>query len=82
MQAGERKLLPAVRAADAGTLIIADGFSCRGQIAAGTDRRALHLAQVLQLAIREGSQGPAVSPPEGGAAAAGASAVIRRMIRA
>jgi hypothetical protein len=39
-----------VRDADPGTLIIADGFSCREQIEQGTGHRALHLAQVLQLA--------------------------------
>jgi Fe-S oxidoreductase len=50
---GERALLPAVRAADAEALIIADGFSCREQIAQTTDRRALHLAQVLQMALHE-----------------------------
>ena len=69
--AGERKLLPAVRAADKSTLIVADGFSCRGQITAGTDRRPLHLAQVLRLAIREGRLGPAQSPPETALTAAG-----------
>ena len=47
---GERVLLPAVRRAAATSLIVADGFSCREQIAQLTDRRALHLAQVLQLA--------------------------------
>jgi Fe-S oxidoreductase len=36
MAAGERVLLPKVRDADANTLIVADGFSCRGQIASGT----------------------------------------------
>jgi FAD/FMN-containing dehydrogenase len=51
VQAGERVLLPAVRAAPEDTLIVADGFSCRSQIAAGTGRRALHGAQVLQLAV-------------------------------
>ena len=51
MQVGERVLLPAVRAADEDTLIVADGFSCRAQIAAGTGRRALHTAQVLHLAL-------------------------------
>ena len=50
MACGERVILPAVREADPDTLIIADGFSCRGQIEQGTGRRALHLAQVLQLA--------------------------------
>ncbi len=47
---GERVILPAVRAAEPSTLIIADGFSCREQIAQGSTRRPLHLAQVLQLA--------------------------------
>jgi hypothetical protein len=51
---GERALLPAVRQASADTLIIADGFSCREQIAQSTDRRALHTAQVVQLAMHEG----------------------------
>lgn len=62
--AGERKLLPAIREADPGTLIVADGFSCRGQIRSGTPRRGLHLAQVLQMAIRDGQAGPTASPPE------------------
>ncbi|WP_408638930.1 FAD-binding and (Fe-S)-binding domain-containing protein [Nocardiopsis suaedae] len=47
MAVGERVLLPAVREADAETLVVADGFSCRTQIAHGTERRALHLAEVL-----------------------------------
>jgi Fe-S oxidoreductase len=51
MGAGERVLLPAVRAADQGTLVVADGFSCRTQINAGTGRRALHSAQALQMAL-------------------------------
>ena len=50
---GERVLLPAVRDADQGALIIADGFSCREQIAQTTDRRALHLAEVIQLALHQ-----------------------------
>lgn len=53
IKAGERVLLPAVRQAQADTLIIADGFSCREQIAHLTDRQALHLAEVMQLALRE-----------------------------
>ena len=64
MQAGERKLLPAVRQAAEDTLIVADGFSCRGQIRSGTARRGVHIAQVLQLAFREGQLGPAAGPPE------------------
>ncbi|MGE5321325.1 MAG: FAD-binding and (Fe-S)-binding domain-containing protein [Actinomycetota bacterium] len=47
---GERVLLPAVRKAPANTLIVTDGFSCREQIFQATGRRALHLAEILQLA--------------------------------
>lgn len=47
MTVGERVLLPAVRNADAGTLVITSGFSCREQIAHGTGRRAWHVAEVL-----------------------------------
>jgi Fe-S oxidoreductase len=56
MKCGERVLLPAVRAAEKDSLIIADGFSCREQIAQASDRHALHLAQVIQLAMRGVSQ--------------------------
>lgn len=49
-------LLPAVREADSDTLIIADGYSCREQIAQTTDRRALHLARVLEMALAEEAQ--------------------------
>ena len=49
---GELELLPAVRKAPDDWLIIADGFSCREQIAQNTDRRALHLAEVLQMALQ------------------------------
>jgi FAD/FMN-containing dehydrogenase/Fe-S oxidoreductase len=44
---GERVLLPAVRGAGANSRIVTDGFSCREQIAQGTDRRAVHLAEIL-----------------------------------
>ncbi|CDO09295.1 FAD/FMN-dependent dehydrogenase [Mycolicibacterium cosmeticum] len=43
----EQQLLPAVRAADAATPILADGFSCRTQLDDLTDRRGIHLAQLL-----------------------------------
>jgi len=51
-QVGELVLLPAVRRASADTLIVADGFSCREQIAQGTERRAVHLADALAAALR------------------------------
>jgi len=47
----ELSLMPAVRKADANTLIVADGTSCRHQIADGADRHALHVAQVLDRAL-------------------------------
>lgn len=65
---GERVLLPAVREAVDDTLILADGFSCREQIAQGTERQALHLAEVLQLALR-GSHSAAGMTPEAESAA-------------
>ena len=51
MQMAERRLLPAVRAAEADTLIIAAGMSCREQIAHGSGRRAWHPAEVLAEAM-------------------------------
>ncbi len=44
---GELSLLPAVRRADADTIIVADGTSCRQQIGDGAGREAVHVAQVL-----------------------------------
>jgi Fe-S oxidoreductase len=61
---GERMLLPEVRRAAKDTLIIADGFSCREQIRQLTDRQALHTAQVLQMAVKEGPRGPSGNLPE------------------
>lgn len=54
LKVGEHELLPAVRNADKETLIVTDGFSCREQIDQETDRKGLHIAQVLQMALREG----------------------------
>jgi Fe-S oxidoreductase len=49
---GERVLLPAVRQAAPQTLIVSDGFSCGEQILQSTGRRAIHLAEAIQLALR------------------------------
>ena len=46
MQMAELSLLPAVRAAPE-ALIVADGTSCRHQIADGAQRQALHVVRVL-----------------------------------
>jgi len=55
---GELELLPAVRRAPTNWLILADGFSCREQIAQETDRHALHLAEVIQMALQESTETP------------------------
>jgi FAD/FMN-containing dehydrogenase/Fe-S oxidoreductase len=52
---GELELLPAVRKASPDCLIIADGFSCREQIAQCTNRHALHLAEIISMATGEGA---------------------------
>jgi Fe-S oxidoreductase len=51
MAVGERRLLPAVRAATPDTVVLADGFSCRTQVAQATGRRPLHLAELLASAL-------------------------------
>ncbi len=61
MRMAEAALLPAVRAAPQDTLIVADGTSCRHQIADGASREALHVARVLAMAL-----GPAGTDVGGG----------------
>lgn len=60
---GERVLLPAVRRADSATLVVTDGFSCRQQIEQFTDRHALHVAEVLDMAIQEKRRAEPRRPP-------------------
>ena len=48
---GNRRLAPAVRAAEADTVVVAPGISCRQQIAHLTERRAQHPAEVLRDAL-------------------------------
>ncbi len=51
----ELSLLPALRKAPQGTLVVADGTSCRHQIADGARREALHVAQVFAMSVRAAS---------------------------
>ena len=51
MQVGELVLFPAVRSADADTIIAAPGTSCRHQIKDGTQRHAQHPVEVLYDAL-------------------------------
>jgi Fe-S oxidoreductase len=60
---GELSLLPAVRKADAATIVVADGTSCRHQIHDGTGREAIHVARVLQMAL---ASPDAVMPAQAG----------------
>lgn len=62
--AGERKLLPAVRAAANDTILLADGFSCRTQVRDLQDgpeaaRRPLHVAELLAEALQGRSRSDA-----------------------
>jgi FAD/FMN-containing dehydrogenase/Fe-S oxidoreductase len=95
-QIGERVLLPKVREVPDDTLVISDGFSCREQIAQGTGRKAMHMAEVLQLALHEGRdvrlngeppetvmqrlQPRALSRPRAGALAVAAAAAAATLV--
>jgi Fe-S oxidoreductase len=51
MKMAEASLLPKVRAAGDDTILVADGTSCRHQIADGASKQAVHVAQVLARAL-------------------------------
>jgi FAD/FMN-containing dehydrogenase/Fe-S oxidoreductase len=93
----EHSLLPTLRGIPQSTLVVADGFSCRGQIEQLDGRQPLHIAQVVRRALREsGRTGPEASepaaPPRGRralaalgavlAVGAGAAFVVRRSLEA
>ncbi|MBP2365675.1 FAD-binding and (Fe-S)-binding domain-containing protein [Pseudonocardia parietis] len=52
MACAERALLPAVRAADDGVDLLADGYSCRTQVRQAGEREPVHLAQIAARALR------------------------------
>jgi Fe-S oxidoreductase len=62
MEMAELSLLPAVRRADAETLVVADGTSCRHQIKDGAGRGALHVARVLAMSLDSARSNKAPSP--------------------
>jgi len=51
MKMAELSLLPAIRNSSGETLLVADGTSCRHQIADGSGRSAVHVARVLEQAL-------------------------------
>ncbi len=59
LKMAELSLLPAVRNAATGTLIVADGTSCRHQIHDGSGREALHVARVLAMSVAAAPPRPA-----------------------
>ncbi|HET7824712.1 MAG TPA: FAD-linked oxidase C-terminal domain-containing protein [Anaeromyxobacter sp.] len=56
MKMAEAGLLPAVRAAAADTVVVADGTSCRHQIHDGAAKDAVHVAVVLHAAVESGAR--------------------------
>jgi Fe-S oxidoreductase len=75
----EHSLLPKLREIGHDVLVVADGFSCRGQVEQLDGRPALHIAQVVQRALREsGRTGPeaTAAPPERGHRRAAVAAVL------
>jgi FAD/FMN-containing dehydrogenase/Fe-S oxidoreductase len=54
MQIGQDRLFPAVRSRQAGTVIVACGFSCRHQLADGADVNAIHWVESVRgTAVRD-----------------------------
>jgi FAD/FMN-containing dehydrogenase/Fe-S oxidoreductase len=64
VRVAEHSLLPALARISRSTLVVADGFSCRGQIEQLDGREALHIAQLVQRALRaSGRTGPEKDEP-------------------
>jgi Fe-S oxidoreductase len=53
MKMAELDLLPAVRKASKDVLVVADGTSCRHQIGDNTDRKPIHVARLLEMALKD-----------------------------
>jgi Fe-S oxidoreductase len=62
LKMAELSLLPAVRKAEADTLVLADGTSCRHQIKDGSGRDALHVARVLAMSLNPSGSGAGAWP--------------------
>jgi FAD/FMN-containing dehydrogenase/Fe-S oxidoreductase len=60
----EEALLPAVRAADPGAAVLADGFSCRTQLAQLGGVRARHLAELLAEGLDAQAQDEQTQEPQ------------------
>ncbi|HVD74107.1 MAG TPA: FAD-binding oxidoreductase, partial [Xanthobacteraceae bacterium] len=62
LKMAELSLLPAVRKAEADTLVLADGTSCRHQIKDGSGRDALHVVRVLAMSLNPSGAGAGAWP--------------------
>ena len=62
LKMAELSLLPAVRKAEADTLVLTDGTSCRHQIKDGSGRDALHVARVLAMSLNPSGAGAGARP--------------------
>ena len=58
LKVGETQLLPAVRATPSSTVLVANGVSCRSQVAHMAERQAKHLVEVVADAMTEESNLP------------------------
>jgi Fe-S oxidoreductase len=63
IKCGERVLLPNVREMKPGEIFITDGFSCHEQVLQQTGQQAMHLAEVIQSALRTGRREEPTPPP-------------------
>jgi FAD/FMN-containing dehydrogenase/Fe-S oxidoreductase len=79
---GELELLPKVRSAMLETIIVAEGFSCREQIAQETDRHALHPAELVRMAMSNSAEAVAEPLPEQNMVAKRRHAVQSSMLKA
>ncbi|HET9183876.1 MAG TPA: FAD-linked oxidase C-terminal domain-containing protein [Candidatus Angelobacter sp.] len=55
VKCGEHALLGAVRGEDSATWIVSNGFSCQEQISQLTKRHAVHMAQLMAVALKQKS---------------------------
>jgi Fe-S oxidoreductase len=62
----EHELRTHVENASRDTILVADGFSCKTQIKQSSGREALHLAQVMKLALDQNQRGDAELPRNDG----------------
>jgi FAD/FMN-containing dehydrogenase/Fe-S oxidoreductase len=83
VKVAEHSLLPKLKEIGDGTMVIADGFSCRGQIEQLDGHEPLHVAQVVQRALRErGDLPPRTEPTARNGSARGRNAAIVAVVAA